>query len=238
MGLFDEQLIEIRRLMSGMRDEEGLREFDALSREPWPLGRSLVLEEDTGLELGNPRIASLSTLLWTEDGDVADGRVTLAGPDIGEAQDNSLPFGQVLIVRGEFANEYDSYRDVRDAVYDTHLEGFSVRTMPSRQTIWCRASTDAVGSGLSLADLGAAFIEALKSVPGVSAAEAFFVTSSASDVARLSPAATGAQRLVDAMMKMYQEQNFDCETCEYADVCDTVMDLKKIRKKLADDKAV
>jgi len=37
---------------------------------------------------------------------------------------------------------------------------------------------------------------------------------------------------------MYQEQNFDCETCEYADVCDTVMDLKKIRKKLADDKAV
>jgi hypothetical protein len=40
------------------------------------------------------------------------------------------------------------------------------------------------------------------------------------------------------MMKMYQENNFDCETCEYQDVCETVMDLKQIRKKLTDGKAV
>jgi len=164
--------------------------------------------------------------------------VLLAGPDVTESAELSLPFAQVLVAQGSFPNEYDSYRDLRDAVYDTHLEGLSVRTMPSKQTLWCRVSRDAFSSGLSLAHLGAAYIDALKEVPGVAAAEALFVTSSAADVAKLQRAASGAQRLVDAMMKMYQEQNFDCETCEYQDVCDTVMDLKKIRKKLADGKAV
>jgi CO dehydrogenase/acetyl-CoA synthase beta subunit len=238
MGLFDEQVMEVRRFMREMRDGGRLREFEAQDLETWPLGSTLVLEEDTAIELGNPRIASLSMLVWAGAGDVADGRVSIVGPDMGEATEKSLPLGQVLIAGGEFPNEYDSYRDIRDAVYDTHLEGFSVRTMPSRRTVWCRASRDAVGAGFSLAHLGAAFIEALSEVPGVESVEALFVTSSAQDVTKLSTAARGAQRLVEAMMKMYQEQNFDCETCEYADVCDTVMDLKKIRKKLADEKAV
>jgi CO dehydrogenase/acetyl-CoA synthase beta subunit len=227
MGLFDEQIKEVRAFIDEVRASGALRELEAAGAGDWPQRSSLVLEEDTALELGNPKIASLSVLLWTEESDLADGRVLLTGPDVAESTAPSLPFAQVLLAQGRFPNEYDSYRDLRDAVYDTHMEGLSVRTMPSKQTLWCRVSRDALSSGLSL-----------KQVPGVTAAEALFVTSSAADVAKLSRAASGAQRLVDAMMKMYQEQNFDCETCEYQDVCDTVMDLKKIRKKLADGKAV
>jgi CO dehydrogenase/acetyl-CoA synthase beta subunit len=192
-----------------------------------------VLEEDTALELGNPSIASLSLILWSEAGDIDDGRITLIGPDIREAGERGVPFAQVVLVGGSFADEYDSYRDIRDAVYDTRLEGLSVRTMPSRQTIWCRVGTDAAGKGLSIADIGSALIRALKGLDGVSGAEVLFVTASAGDVRRLAPAAAGARRLVDAMMKMYQESNYDCETCEYQDVCETVMDLKRIRDKLA-----
>jgi len=238
MGLFDEQIKEVRAFIDEVRASGALRELEAAGAGDWPQRSSLVLEEDTALELGNPKIASLSVLLWTEESDLADGRVLLTGPDVAESTAPSLPFAQVLLAQGRFPNEYDSYRDLRDAVYDTHMEGLSVRTMPSKQTLWCRVSRDALSSGLSLVHLGAEYIDALKQVPGVTAAEALFVTSSAADVAKLSRAASGAQRLVDAMMKMYQEQNFDCETCEYQDVCDTVMDLKKIRKKLADGKAV
>jgi len=238
MGLFDEQVNAVAAFVRDKRASGELREFATCGRKPWPEGSSLVLEEDSALEMGNPRIASLSVLLWTE-GDIGDsGRVSIVGPDINEAADLSIPFAQVLVASGEFPNEYDSFRDLRDAVYDTHLSGLSVRTMPSKQTMWCKVARDARAAGLSLVDLGAAYAEALRGVEGVTAAEALFVTSSAADVKRLAGAASGAQRLVDAMMKMYQEQNFDCETCEYADVCDTVMDLKKIRSKLADDKAV
>ncbi len=236
MALFDEQLGEVRRILADWREGAGAREFSAGERAPWPEGQSLVLEEDTALELGNPSVASLSLLLWSEGGDVEDGRITLVGPDVPEAKERNVPFAQVVIAGGSFASEYDSYRDARDAVYDTRLHGFSVRTMPSRQSIWCRVARVAREEGFSLVDLGAAFIEALKSLDEVSAAQVVFVTASVEDVKKLSGAAAGAQRIVDAMMKMYQEENFDCETCEYQEVCDTVMDLKMIRKKLTEGK--
>lgn len=232
MAFFDEQLSAIRSFLREWNADGVAREFRAGERPPWPSGPSLVLEEDTALELGNPSIASLSLLLWSEGGDVDDGRITLVGPDVAEARERSMPFAQVVIAGGTFSDEYGSYREIRDAVYDTRLTGFSVRAMPSRQSMWCRVGLEAAAGGFSLVDLGTALIKALSAVEEVSAAEVFFVTSSAQEVRRLAPAAAGAQRLVDAMMKMYQEQTYDCDTCEYQDVCDTVMDLKEIRKKL------
>jgi CO dehydrogenase/acetyl-CoA synthase beta subunit len=232
MALFEEQLNEIMQQADAWRADGLARELSFEGREPWPEGPSLVLEEDTALELGNPAVASLSVLLWSEEDGVEDGRITLVGPDVAETTETSIPFAQVVVVSGRFENEYESYRDIRDAVYDTRLEGFSTRTMPSKQSLWCRVSSDAAGRGFSLADLGASLIEALKELDEVEAAEVMFITSSAEHVKSLTPAARGAQRVVDALMMMYQEDNYDCETCEYQDVCDTVMDLKKIRQRL------
>jgi len=237
MGMFDEQLTAVHRLVERWKAAGSLKGLETRTREPWPPGRSLVLNEDTALEFGNPGLASVSMLLWGEEAPPGDCGVSLVGPDLAGAEGAGLPFAQVLVAWGRFDDEYDSYRDLRDAVYDTRLEGLSVRTMPSRQTVWCKVSKEALASGLSLADLGGAYTRALEEVDGVTAAAALFVTSSAEDVALLADVASGAQRLVDAMMKMYQEQNFDCETCEYQDVCDTVMDLKKMRNRLAEDRA-
>jgi CO dehydrogenase/acetyl-CoA synthase beta subunit len=238
MGLFDEQITAVRRFIDEAEDAGRLRRLDSPAAEPWPSGSVLVLEEDTALELGNPSVGSLSMLVWAAEGEARDGAVSLVGPDLAEASGAGLPFAQVVIAAGDFPNEYDSYRDLRDAVYDTRLKGLSVRAMPSKQVLWCRVSRQAADAGFSIGHLGAALLESLRDVPGVTAAEALFITSSQEDISRLSGAAAGARRLVDAMMKMYQENNFDCETCEYQDVCETVMDLKQIRKKLTDGKAV
>ena len=237
MGLFDEQIVEVERFLAEERSAGNVREFKAGSRPAWPSEQSLVLEDDTAIELGNPGVASLSFLIWSGGPGVEDGRISLVGPDVSEMDERGVPFAQVIIAGGEFTDEYESYRDVREAVYDTVLEGFMVRTMPSRQSIWCRIGREAVSGGFSLADLGAALIWNLKTVESVSGVEVLFVTSSVADVKRLAPAASGARRIIEALMKMYEEKNFDCETCEYKDVCDEVMDLKKIRERLADRKA-
>jgi len=238
MGLFDEQLTEVKRFLSEARREGKVREFRAFSAPPWPAGSSLVLEEDTAIELGNPKTASLSILLWTEAHAIEDGLISLVGPDVGEVQDPSLPFAQVLMARGSFEDEYESYQELRDAVYDTRLSGLMVRTRPSRHSMWCRVAREALEQGFSLRYLGAAFVKRLKEATSASGVEVLFVTSSPGDVERLSGAAADARRIIEAMMKMYEEKNFDCETCEYSDVCDEVMELKKIREKLADEKAV
>lgn len=236
MGLFDPQLQDVRRFIEEKEESGDIREFRTDSLREWPLGTSLILEDDTAVELGNPRLASLSFLIWSDDNGVEDGRISLVGPDVGELTEGSVPFAQVLMVSGEFSDEYECFRNVREAVYDTKVQGFSIRTMPSRQSIWCRVSKEAFGNGFSLSDLGAALVRSLRSVDFVAGAEALFVTNRG-DVKRLEEPATGARRTVDALIKMYEEKNFDCETCEYRDVCDSVMDLKKIRKRLTEAKA-
>ena len=238
MGLFDEQLTEVKRFLSEARRAGGVREFRAFSTPAWPAESSLVLEEDTAIELGNPQTVSLSLLLWTGGHAVEDGLISLVGPDVGESGELSLPFAQVLMVRGSFEDEYESYQALRDAVYDTRLSGFMVRTRPSKHSLWCRVAREALEQGFSLRYLGAAFVKRLKEVPSASGVEVLFVTSSLDDVERLSGAAAEARRIIEAMMKLYEEKSFDCEPCEYRDVCDGVMELKKIREKLAGEKAV
>lgn len=233
MGLFDKQLADIREFLADKNSEGKVREFRAGDGLSWPLRSGIVLEEDTAFELGNPALASLSFIVWTESSAVDDGLITLVGPDISRVTDKSVPFAQVLMVGGTFSDEYDNFRDIRDAVYETHLDGFMVRTLPSRQSIWCRVARNAVDAGFSLSNLGSALIAGLREVDSVEAAEALFVTSSAEDVRLLSSAGKSTQRIVDAMMKMYQEQNFDCSSCEYRDVCESVMELKAIRDRLS-----
>lgn len=232
MGLFDEQVKQVKSFMAEELGAGRLRIFKEGEVEPWPSDSTLVLEDDTAVELGNPSIASLSFLVWSEGDDVEDGLISLVGPDVGESVGESLPLAQVLLVKGSFDDEYETFREVRDAVYGTQLSGFMVRTMPSKQNIWCRVSGGAVNEGFSLANLGARLIENLREVERVEGAEALFVTSGKEDVKRLASAGSGARRLVEALMKMYEDANFDCETCEYRDVCDTVADLKRIRRKL------
>jgi len=59
MGLFDEQINEVRAFIDGERASGALRELDTAGAGDWSRRSSLVLEEDTALELGNPKIASL-----------------------------------------------------------------------------------------------------------------------------------------------------------------------------------
>ena len=40
------------------------------------------------------------------------------------------------------------------------------------------------------------------------------------------------------MIKMYEEMNFDCETCEYVEVCEEVVELKQIRERLKEERGV
>jgi len=232
MGLFDRPLEGVRRFLDQKRGLGEVREFDADAVADWPEGSSLILEEETAIELGNPGVGSLSVLLWTEAEEIADGRISLLGPDLGEIPAGSAPFGQILMVSGTFEHAFESYTELRDAVYETRLEGLMNRSLPSQQSLWCRVDEEAMRRGLSLSHLGAALIRSLRSVDSVRGAEAVLVTSGARDLEELAGPAHEAGRLVEALMKMNVEMDFDCDTCDYREVCESVAELKKIRKRL------
>lgn len=232
MGLFDRPLEEIRAFINGKIASGEARVLPFTHVLPRAESSQVILSEDTGLELGNPGTASRSLLLWDTEGGVADGRIVLVGPDFPEAGSQSLPYAQVIVAGGEFSDEYDCYRDLRDATYNLRLRGFMTRVFPGRQSVWCRIGKEALAAGFSAQVLGSALIQAIRELPFVHAAEALLVTSSREDIQELESPADQVMDIVEALIKMYEEMNFDCEECEYVEVCDSVVELRQIRDRL------
>ncbi len=232
MGLFDQPLREIRSYLESRYADGRARELPFTSVLPLADRPQVILSEDTGLELGSPGTVSRSLLLWDSAGDVVDGRITLVGPDFHEASSPSLSLAQVIMVGGEFSDEYDCYRDLRDATYNLGLRGFMTRVFPGRQSIWCRVSKEALAGGFSAQILGSSLIQALKRLDFVHSAEILLITSGRDEVEELAGAAEKVMDIVEALIKMYEEMNFDCESCDYVDVCDEVVELRRIRERL------
>ena len=196
---------------------------------------TIVLREDTWVELGNPGTASLAVVLLTESLElVNDGTISLVGPDIPEAK-GSLPFAQILLVGATTLKDED-YRKLNSAQYELDLKGYMIKSLPSGLSIWSRASKDSVQDGLSFKVLGDALVDSFKSRFDLQSLEVIFVTSSEDDVKELGDISQKARRILGAMNKMVEELSFDCSTCEYSDVCSEVLELKKMRQKLLESR--
>ncbi len=237
MGIFDEPLREIRRFIV-----ERERQGDIVLMEPMitsPLlsygEPAVLLQEDTAIELGHPLAGSLFVLAW-EDGPIKD-RLYLLGPNLTELPQGKAPFGLVVMAGGSFQDQYETYRDLRERIYQTRLPGFMVRVFPSNQNIYCRVGREALREGLNLNLVGSALISSLKENPSVEGVEVLFVTSSREDLLSLSSPARRCLEITEALTKMYEEMNFDCESCEYVEVCDAVDGLREIRERLLEKRS-
>ncbi len=228
MGLFDNQADVVKSFINSKSD----RLTSLPENYDWPLQSSLVLEEDVAVEMGNPARGSLGFLLWTQTPLFQEDRVLLLGTDIPEMKEKSAPFGQVIMVSGSFDEEYECYQDLKETVYQTRLEGYMARILPSRQSIWARISKDAHQKGFSLAHLGWALVDELRELEFVSRVTILYITSSKEETEELMPVAEESARIAAALIRMNEEMSWDCDTCEYQDVCDTVTELKMIRRKL------
>lgn len=231
MGLFDKVLVELGQYLALKQAGGGLRELSVESQDAWPLKNSPVLKEETAVQLGGKGNASLFMMLWDSNNSGAANRISLLGPDVQSATP-TLPLGLVIVVKGDFEEAYEAYRELRSAAYGTQPLGLSIRIRPDRSQIWCRISETAMQEGFSLSTYGTLLVERLKKVEPVQGVEVLFVTRSKEDVAELGPISAKAQTIIEAMVKMYEEMNFECETCDYNDICEEVVELKAMRESL------
>ncbi|MFZ5564337.1 MAG: hypothetical protein ACOZBW_09810 [Thermodesulfobacteriota bacterium] len=238
MGLFDEHIAQIREFIDQRAQRPDVSAVAAADVLPWPMGdnRNLVLSSDTAVELGSPKTASTAFLVWTGDiNKVADGRITLIGPDIPKETRELVPFGKAVLVAVsgfDEANTYDRFREMEMTKYDIHPAGYMMRAVSQYQREWSRISKTAKADGFSLPVLGRALIHELKKKPYVHAAEVIFVTSAADDVAALKAVGDKVAAITGAMNKMGEEMDLDCDACDYSAVCDSVSELRKMRNTL------
>ena len=90
MGILDPAIGQIRNYMRNQCQRQPVKTFDYDGKGcSWPVGgkKNIVLSQDTGIELGNPRQESLSLILWAEDPvHIHEGRITVIGPDLPDAK--------------------------------------------------------------------------------------------------------------------------------------------------------
>ena len=235
MELFTDTISAVRTFVN---QAPGKKSWAAEKKSSWAEGggRNIVLREDLGLELGSPQKESLSCLLWTHDlASIENGRITLMGPDFTESMGESLPFGKVVLAGVEGFTEdnaYDLHKDLDFLRYSINLKGFMMRSVSQYMREWCRISSTAIRDGFSARTLGSALINLFLEKPFVKAAEVIYLTSSPEDVIRLREVTSGAEKIIAAMNKMASEMDFECESCDYQEVCDDASQLKAMRDRL------
>lgn len=238
MTLFARQFEAIQQFKKNMQKVSKVREYTVDDNLDWPTGgkRNIVLTNDMAVELGNPKNESISFLMWQEaKGIINDNRISIIGPDVSEYQSTQLPFGKVVLIGGEGFQEenyYERYREMENVRYDIDLMGYMMRGVSQYQREWSRISKQAILQGFSLKILGQALIEKLKKIPYITEVEILFVTSSKKDVLNLKEIGQKTHRIISAMNKMAEELSFDCDTCEYTDVCQDVAELRSMREKM------
>ena len=243
MGLFDKNYNEITAFLDRRRNEGKISEFIHNGQTNWPSekNRNLVLGQDTAVELGNPKDASTSFLMWVNEPEkIKNSRITVVGPDLAHLNDQQASFGKVVIVGGtdfNADNSYDRYREMELLRYDIHLKGYMMRGVSQYQREWSRVSVDAIQNGFSFHTLGSALIEKFLTLNYVQAVETVFITSSRKDVLEAKAISDKVTKLISAMNKMAEELSFDCDTCDYNDVCGDVAELRAMRNALKNKEA-
>jgi hypothetical protein len=243
MGLFDKHYTEITSYLDQKRNQGIVSEFIHNGQADWPSekNRNLVLGQDTAVELGNPKDGSTSFLLWVNEPEkITNNRITVVGPDLAQLKHQHVPFGKVVIIGAsdfDEENSYDRFREMELLRYDIHLKGYMMRGVSQQQREWSRVSNDALNNGFSFKHLGGALIDTFSKMPYVRSVETIFITSSREDVLEMQGISNGVVQLISAMNKMAGEMSFDCDECEFSEVCTDVEELRSMRDALKDKEA-
>jgi CO dehydrogenase/acetyl-CoA synthase beta subunit len=248
---FDDQIGGVAAYLAALRSGgRRVREFalpvsaEALRQDlPVRLGPGanprIILRSETFLELGNPAAGSCALVLWTANPSlIADGRLTLVGPDIPEAAGASLPFGQILLVGGEYLSDAEHQTVAQTQYVADQIEGYMVKS--SSRNIWSRVSHDAAAKGFRFKTLGRALMAIYKSsLPKVKAMEIIFVTSSREDVLGLAGTAQEVREIGAEIVKEHWKAkgydldcDLDCRSCHDKDVCDDIRKVAAARRRM------
>ena len=250
MAEFDEQILAIRGFTRKREEEETPLSEAHCTGSPDDLVRglavrfgsgtppSVILKEDTFVELGNPVHGSASMVLWTRQVElIRDGLIARIGPDVPEAEGQSLPFGQAILLGGSRLEEKDLARLERASNLSSLLEGYMIRHVPRK--LWSRVSREAAAKGFCFETLGRALMAHYKGAfPLLEAVEILFVTSSKADVEELEKIGLQAKGRSLSIRKLtrteegtYECADLTCDDCPEKPACDTIREVLVIRKK-------
>lgn len=214
--MFEELIDEIRRFLEKSIEERQVTVKDFQDFPRWERRKDVVLKKDLAYEIGKQN--SVLLLMWGK----AKNRVYLPTWD-------GKDLAVIIIADAEIKDEYECFRAMRDAFYNLNLRDVTIRSLPSQMRVWLRVGKDAERDGFNLGVFGRAVIESMNKIDFVRATDVVFLTS---EINRLKDVFSRGKRIVEALIKMHEEELLNCEECDYSDVCSEIPELKRIRERM------
>jgi len=191
--------------------------------------KEIILEEETGLELGGVNRKSFSIIFPISDIRLVEhGKITLLGREINQISEPNIDFGLMILIGINNPTEKDKEELKQLNFISNGIEGFSIRTIPRR--FWCRISKSALQKGFSFEFLGNAIIylykRKFKSL--VKSIEVIFINSYPSSIEQfivlssdiLSKVKEKWKKKIDEWRKRIDcDYDWGCEICPYREEC-------------------
>ncbi|MHA1268458.1 MAG: hypothetical protein ACTSPY_01605 [Candidatus Helarchaeota archaeon] len=217
---------------------------------------SLVLSDDTYLQLGNSQVPSCKLLVPVIDPDqINNGKISVIGPELSNRfpVKTTLPFSQIIFIYTNREIDPDLYRKmyIHLSVFNI-INGFMIRAVPRK--FWIRINKEIINSGFNLEILGKFLIFHMKSkFLEISKIEIIFITTSPDKIEDLGKISIEIQEiysdteirkklkeiekgqippeLLDDKKRFDCDYEWSCNDCEYNEICDEILDIiKKMRE--------
>ena len=191
--------------------------------------KEIILEEETGLELGGMNSKSFSIVIPIKKINLINhGKITLLGREVDKITESFIDFGIIILIGINNATEKDEDELKQLNFISNGIEGFSIRTIPRR--FWCRISKSALQKGFSFEFLGNAIIYLYKrKFEGlVKSVEVVFINSYPSSIGQfvvlssdiLSKDKEKWKKKIDEWRKRIDcDYDWGCEICPYREEC-------------------
>lgn len=235
MKMFDELILNLKDNLKGKKEVSTVLDYDKEVNWEKDKKTAIIMESDTAIELGHPSKESIYFLAWTgTSGIVNDGKITIIGEDINEIKKGKSSYAEIVLIKGhgfDTDNAYERHIQMDAINRQLSLKGYMVRAVPQRLKNWCRVSKEAVENGFSFKTLGSEMIKRYKELDYVDEVEIIFITSNDEDVKEIMPIGEKVTKSINAMNKILENFQYDCDACDYEDVCEEFGELRQMHKK-------
>jgi len=191
--------------------------------------KEIILEEETGLELGGVNKKSFSIVFPIQDIQLVEyGKITLLGKEISKIPDINIDFGMIILIgiKKGTDKEIDELNHLN--FISNGIEGFSIRTIPRR--FWCRISKSVLKKGFSFEFLGKAILSLYKQKFNdlIESIEVIFINSYQDSIEQfivlssdiLSKSKEKWKKKIEAWRKRIDcDYDWGCEICPYREEC-------------------
>ncbi|NVM17612.1 MAG: hypothetical protein HWN80_07835 [Candidatus Lokiarchaeota archaeon] len=204
--------------------------------------KEIILEEETGLELGGVNRKSFSIVFPISDVRLVEhGKIRLLGREITKIIDRDIDFGVMILIGINKATDKEIEELKHLNFISNSIEGFSIRTIPRR--FWCRISKSALQKGFSFEFLGNAIVHLYKQKfkDLVKSIEVIFINSYPNSIEQfvvltsdiLTKDREKRKKKIDEWRKRIDcDYDWGCEICPYQEECYDVKQILVSRERL------